>query len=1361
MSWTNSSISPAGGGERYRAAPRPGKLLARERIELLARPGHPVPRAGPAGRVGDRLHRRRQPGGRHRGGRGGRVRGHRQRPDRPRRRHQPVHAAQGRCARWTSPARTGCRRSTWSSRAGPTCPRQAEIFIPGGRGVPRPDPAVGGRASRPSRWSSATPPPAAPTCPGMSDYIVMVEGRAKVFLGGPPLVKMATGEESDDEELGGADDARPGARAWPTTWPPTSTTPSASGRDIVARLNWRKHGPGPVGAGRRAAATTPTSCSASPRPTCASPSTRARCWPGSSTARASTSSSPCTGRAWSPAGRRIHGYPIGVLANHRGVLFSEEAQKATQFIQLANQTDTPLLFLQNTTGYMVGKRVRAGRHHQGRRQDDQRRVQLARSRTSPSMIGARYGAGQLRHVRPGLRPPLPLHLAQRPARGDGSRAAGRRAVDRRPPERPRPRGGRSTRRPTPSMRGHGRGADRGASRLPLFVTGRLYDDGIIDPRDTRTVLGHRACRPSTAARSPGRAASACSGCDGRDPVIRKLPRRQPGRDRPAHHAQPPTPWASRPWRSTPTPTRDAPTWPRPTRRSACPGRRRPTPTSTPTRSWRAARRAGADAVHPGYGFLSEDAGFARACADGRARLRGPAARGRSRPWAPSWRPRPRWPPPGSRCCAERRSSTGDGARPAGTLEPPRRRAARVPVLVKASAGGGGRGMRLVRATPASSPRPSPRRAREAAAAFGDGTVFLERYVAEPRHVEVQILGDTHGNVVHLFERECSIQRRHQKIIEEARPPPSTPELRAALADAAVAAAGRVGYVGAGTVEFLLVPTGRFYFLEVNTRLQVEHPVTELVTGLDLVRLQLLRGRGPAAAARGRATPPISGHAIEARLYAEDATAGFLPAQPARCTASRSRSAAGVRVDSGVERRHRGQPALRPDAGQGDRARPHPRPRRPGALARALRPARAPRGDDQPRPAGARSCATPSSWPATSTPASSTATTRPSWARPAGDGRAPARHAAGRRAGRPGRSAAPAPRCSAALPSGWRNVPSAAAAPTASPTAAGDQSTSATAFDRDRPVHRRRRRRRAASRRRRSRRRGTARRASVSRWTARAAALPGAPRRRQPRASTAPTGRRRPDRGAALPAAGEHSWPPGRCVAPLPGPWSAWSGRGRRHGRRRATRCVVHRGHEDGARRCAARGAGTVHRGPRAPRASRSRRADLLVVGGRPGRRRARRTAGRAPVAVLRIANCTGFFGDRAGAATRDASRADPIDVLTGDYLAELTMLILCEVPRARPAPGYARTFLPPDGGRPRHLPRPGHQGRGQRRRPQSRRPGGSACASWPAQLGLDVRVAHVEGDDLLGRAGRAAGGRATPSPTSTPASPWPTPAPSW
>jgi propionyl-CoA carboxylase alpha chain len=273
----------------------------------------------------------------------------------------------------------------------------------------------------------------------------------------------------------------------------------------------------------------------------------------------------------------------------------------------------------------------------------------------------------------------------------------------------------------------------------------------------------------------------------------------------------------------------------------------------------AAAATGADAVHPGYGFLSENAAFARACADAGLIFVGPS--------------------PGTiEAMGDKVAAKALMAAAGVPVLPSVTDAAAAevgfPLLVKAAFGGGGRGMRLVR-DPAGLEQAVSTARREAAAAFGDGTVFLERYIPDPRHVEVQILGDADGHVVHLFERECSIQRRYQKIVEESPSPAVDGELRAALTKAAVTAGQAVGYTGAGTVEFVLDRDGSFYFLEMNTRLQVEHPVTEEVTGLDLVELQLRIAEGeplPPAAREAR----LSGHAIEVRLYAEDVPAGFLP-----------------------------------------------------------------------------------------------------------------------------------------------------------------------------------------------------------------------------------------------------------------------------------------------------------------------------------------------------------------------------------------------------------------------------------------------------------------------------------------------------
>jgi propionyl-CoA carboxylase alpha chain len=288
----------------------------------------------------------------------------------------------------------------------------------------------------------------------------------------------------------------------------------------------------------------------------------------------------------------------------------------------------------------------------------------------------------------------------------------------------------------------------------------------------------------------------------------------------------------------------------------------------------AALATGADAVHPGYGFLSESAGFAQAVLDAGLTWVGP--------------------PPaaieamGSKLRAkEMMTAAGVPCLPTWTSPA---EVTGFPVLVKASAGGGGRGMRVVRSAEELEDAFAAA-SREALSAFGDGTVFLERYLERPRHVEVQVMGDRHGGVVALYERDSSVPRRHQKVREEAPSPAVSPELRAALSEAAVAAARAVGYESAGTVEFVLDPSGDFFFLEMNTRLQVEHPVTELVTGLDLVALQIGVARGEHLPA----VPELRGHAIEARLYAEDSA--YVP-QAGRLTAFEV--PAGVRVDAGVE-----------------------------------------------------------------------------------------------------------------------------------------------------------------------------------------------------------------------------------------------------------------------------------------------------------------------------------------------------------------------------------------------------------------------------------------------------------------------------
>jgi len=282
----------------------------------------------------------------------------------------------------------------------------------------------------------------------------------------------------------------------------------------------------------------------------------------------------------------------------------------------------------------------------------------------------------------------------------------------------------------------------------------------------------------------------------------------------------------------------------------------------------AARQVGADAIHPGYGFLSERADFARAVEAAGIAFVGPAPDTIAAM--------------GDKAEARRRMAAAGVPIVPGLVDPVAdgpgaERAATdlgFPVLLKAAAGGGGKGMRVVRSAD-EVPRAFEAATREALAAFGDGSVYLERFVERPRHIEIQVLGDAHGNLVHLGERECSIQRRHQKLIEEAPSPTLSPEERSAMGAAAVAAARAVDYRGAGTVEFLF-KDGEFFFLEMNTRLQVEHPVTELVTGIDLVEWQLRVAEGEKLAFT-QDDVRMEGHAIECRITAEDPSGGFLPA----------------------------------------------------------------------------------------------------------------------------------------------------------------------------------------------------------------------------------------------------------------------------------------------------------------------------------------------------------------------------------------------------------------------------------------------------------------------------------------------------
>src|SRR5262249_6858461 len=297
---------------------------------------------------------------------------------------------------------------------------------------------------------------------------------------------------------------------------------------------------------------------------------------------------------------------------------------------------------------------------------------------------------------------------------------------------------------------------------------------------------------------------------------------------------------------------------------------------------RIAKDAAADAIHPGYGFLSENAALSAACAQAGIVFIGPLPETIRRM--------------GDKLESKRvMREAGVPVVPIWEGEPPD---SEYPVLVKATGGGGGKGMRLVE-RPADLAGAMASASREAAAAFGDSRVFVEKYIRRPRHIEFQILGDSHDNYLHVFERECSIQRRHQKIIEETPSTAVTPELRLEMGAAAVAAARAVKYLGAGTVEFILAPGGRFYFLEMNTRLQVEHPVTEMTTGLDLVREQVRIASGEKLPYR-QDDLRQTGHSIECRIYAEIPEEDFRPSV-GKIEIYERPSGPGIRLDSGVAR----------------------------------------------------------------------------------------------------------------------------------------------------------------------------------------------------------------------------------------------------------------------------------------------------------------------------------------------------------------------------------------------------------------------------------------------------------------------------
>ncbi|MGE4347521.1 MAG: acetyl-CoA carboxylase biotin carboxylase subunit [Flavobacteriaceae bacterium] len=303
------------------------------------------------------------------------------------------------------------------------------------------------------------------------------------------------------------------------------------------------------------------------------------------------------------------------------------------------------------------------------------------------------------------------------------------------------------------------------------------------------------------------------------------------------------------------------------------------------------KELGVDGIHPGYGFLSENAEFAEKAEQNGITFIGPRSKAIRMM--------------GSKLAAKEAVKAYDipmvpGLDQAITDVAKAKEVANqigFPILIKASAGGGGKGMRVVEKAEEFESQ-MQRAISEATSAFGDGSVFIEKYVGSPRHIEIQVMADTHGNVVHLFERECSVQRRHQKVVEEAPSAVLTPEIRQAMGEAAVKVAQSCDYVGAGTVEFLLDENKNFYFLEMNTRLQVEHPVTEMITGIDLVEMQIRVARGEVLPIK-QEDLSIKGHALELRVYAEDPLNDFLPSI-GHLSVYQIPEGTGIRVDNGIE-----------------------------------------------------------------------------------------------------------------------------------------------------------------------------------------------------------------------------------------------------------------------------------------------------------------------------------------------------------------------------------------------------------------------------------------------------------------------------
>ena len=731
--------------------------------------------------------------------------------------------------------------------------------------------------------------------PAMSDEAVIVRNQGTIFLGGPPLVKAATGEIVTAEELGGGD-VHAHISGVVDHLAEDDRHALAIVRDIIATLPPRPEpewSVSPVVAPAAAPDQLEGVVSIDPRIPYDVREVIARLVDGSefSEFKANYGSTLVCGFA------RIWGHPVGIVANN-GVLFSESAMKGAHFIELCDQRKLPLVFLQNISGFMVGREYEAG----GIAKHGAKMVTAVATCRVPKLtvvIGGSFGAGNYSMCGRAYSPRfLWMWPNARISVMGGEQASAVLATVRGDFESPDGGGQPSSLRSASSTNIRGN---------PYYSSARLWDDGIIEPRRHATCWAWRSAS-SPASRS-SRSRGVCSGCERRDRV-RVGAGGQPRRDRRARDAHALALGIRLDRRLLRRRRRSA-------ARATADAAMRIGPAAA-AHSYlsvdaviEAASASGAQAIHPGYGFLSENPALAarlRRAWDRVRRTAGRGDRGDGR--------------------QDRRQGNGRGAgvpvvpgsSGAGLTDAELAAAAErvgYPVLIKPSAGGGGKGMRLVE-QPGHLQQAIESARREARSSFGDDTLLIERFLRSPRHIEIQVLADHHGNVVHLGERECSLQRRHQKIIEEAPSPLLTPEVRAEMGlrpwrpPVVAATSGR----GPSSSSFAGDRPDEFFFMEMNTRLQVEHPVTEMVYGVDLVEQQLRVAAGERLRVDQDALVP-NGHAIEARVYAED-PAPWVPAD------RRHGAALARTVGRRCARRHRHRHRvrrrlrLRPDAGQGDR-----------------------------------------------------------------------------------------------------------------------------------------------------------------------------------------------------------------------------------------------------------------------------------------------------------------------------------------------------------------------------------------------------------------------------------------------------------